>query len=98
MEGNEDIIHGGRPLPHLKHPQPHALHPTNPSPAPSAQDPAARPTAMEILQHPFVAGAEKPPHLEAIIDHFLRSRPPVDQRRASNYGTVSSANYGTVPR
>ena len=44
-----------------------------------------------------MANAQKPPGFERIIADFLRSRQPVAQRRSSDYGTVSDANYATVP-
>ena len=63
------------------------------------QDPSARPTADELLQHEFVRNAERPTDFEGIIADFLRRRPSLDQRRAAGqYGTVTGANYGTVPR
>ncbi|GAB4814057.1 hypothetical protein N2152v2_001103 [Parachlorella kessleri] len=62
-------------------------------------DPSARPTADELLEHEFVRNAQRPPDFEGIIADFLRRRPSVEQRRAAGqYGTVTGANYGTVPR
>ena len=67
------------------------------------QDPAARPSAAELLEHEFVRHAQKPPALEARVAEFLRLRPGLTGGRrngagGTEYGTVTSDNYGTVPR
>lgn len=75
------------------------------------QDPVARPSADELLEHEFVRYAEMPPDFAPRIADFLRRRPALAQQRRSGgggsagggggggqYGTVTSANYATVPR
>ena len=62
-----------------------------------AQDPAERPSALDLLGHPFVATAQRPPELAQRVAAFLQRRPSLlekQQQRAGHYGTVAA----TVPR
>lgn len=58
---------------------------------PLPQEPKERPSAMDLLQHPFVAMAEKPAELEQRIAAYLAARPAL----AKEGGTASPAEAAT---
>jgi serine/threonine-protein kinase 24/25/MST4 len=45
------------------------------------RDPAARPTARELLSHPFLAAASRPPELAAVVAQHALRRQPLPARR-----------------
>lgn len=57
------------------------------------KDPAARPAAKELLQHPFIASAALPDHLPAMVAELARHRKPIMSRRDPN----DDAGGGTMP-
>jgi hypothetical protein len=61
------------------------------------QDPAARPSAEDLLEHPFVLGApaEQPPELRTRIAAFLQRRPQLLERQAQRL-SGGGGGYGTV--
>lgn len=69
--------------------------------SPSDQDPADRPTAADLLEHPFVAAAESAPaELAQRVAAYLQRRPALLEKAAQRaslaggYGTVGA----TLPR
>ncbi|PRW39080.1 Serine threonine- kinase svkA [Chlorella sorokiniana] len=58
------------------------------------KDPADRPTAADLLEHPFVAAAETaPPDLAQRVAAYLQRRPALLEKAAQR---ASLAGYGTV--
>lgn len=58
------------------------------------KDPKARPSALDLLQHPFVGGADTaPPELALAVAAYLERRPGMLERQQQR---MSSAGYGTV--
>ncbi|GFR49623.1 hypothetical protein Agub_g11694 [Astrephomene gubernaculifera] len=68
------------------------------------KDPAERPAARDLLQHPFVAGVSQPPdHLPAMVHELARHKKPVTSRRSADEtlmagGTLPAWDFGTMGR
>ncbi|EFN54067.1 hypothetical protein CHLNCDRAFT_136164 [Chlorella variabilis] len=64
------------------------------------KDPSARPSAEDLLEHPFVAGAQQPPELRERVAAWLQRRPALLERQQARvsggggFGTVGA----TMPR
>ena len=79
-------------------PLPMPTPPTPPRLPPPAvwQDPADRPTATDLLEHPFVAGAETaPPELAQRVTAYLQRRPALLEK-AAHRASSAGGGYGTV--
>lgn len=84
---------------------PAPLPPPSPTPLPAPprkQDPKARPSALDLLEHPFVSGAsEAPPELAERVAAFQQRRPALlerQQQRLSGAGGHGTWGGATVPR
>jgi serine/threonine-protein kinase 24/25/MST4 len=66
--------------------------------AAAAQDPADRPTAIDLLMHPFVSAAEQPPDLRRRIAEYVASRPPPRSRPAGGTLGGTAAAQGIALR
>ena len=66
------------------------------------QDPHERPSAIDLLMHPFIASAEQPPDFAQRVVQFLDVRPPLDQRGpkegGGGTGSGNGSNMATMPR